>query len=78
MLVITDDGPKPVINLGADEISQIDPEAIIEQIWSDLGGRASRSDIRRVVIEVAPKYADARILTYVPIFLGREVRRRLL
>jgi ribosomal protein L20A (L18A) len=78
MLVITDDGPKPVINLGADEISQIDPEAIIEQIWSDLGGRASRSDIRRVVIEVAPKYADVRILTYVPIFLGREVRRRLL
>lgn len=77
-MVITDDSPKPVISLGADENSQIDLEAIIEQIWSALGGRASRSDIRRVVIEVAPKYADARILTYVPIFLGREVRRRLL
>ena len=57
--------------------SHFDLEAIIEQIWMDLGGTASRSDIRSVVIEVSPRYADARILTYVPIFMGKEVRRRL-
>jgi len=70
--------PKPEGSLDADGNSQLDQEAIIEQIWKDLGGTASRSDIRSVVIEVAPRYADARIFTYVPIFMGKEVRRRLL
>ena len=76
MLTIINDH-KPAINLDLGGTSQIDLEAIIEQIWMDLGGKASRSDIRRVVIEVSPRYADARIMTYVPIFLGKEVRRRL-
>ena len=69
---------KPVINLDPSGNSSIDLEAIIEQIWKDLGHTASRSDIRSVVIEVAPRYADARIFTYVPVFMGKEVRRRLL
>jgi hypothetical protein len=78
MLTIKNNDQKPVINLDPGRISQIDMEATIEQIWKDLGGTASRSDIRRVVIEVAPRYADARIFTYVPIFMGKEVRRRML
>jgi hypothetical protein len=78
MLTIKNNDQKPVINLDPGRISQIDMEAIIEQIWKDLGGTASRSDIRSVVIEVAPRYADARIFTYVPIFMGKEVRRRML
>jgi len=77
MLTINND-QKPVINLDPGGNSSIDLEAIIEQIWKDLGSSASRSDIRSVVIEVAPRYADARIFTYVPIFMGKEVRRRLL
>ena len=77
MLTINND-QKPVINLIPGGNSSIDLEAIIEQIWKDLGGTASRSDIRSVVIEVAPRYADALIFTYVPIFMGKEVRRRLL
>ena len=77
MLTINND-QKPVINLDPGGNSPIDLEAIIEQIWKDLGGTASRSDIRGVVIEVAPRYAYARIFTYVPIFMGKEVRRRLL
>ena len=77
MLTINND-QKPVINLDPGGNSSIDLEAIIEQIWKDLAGTASRSDIRSVVIEVAPRYADARIFTYVPIFMGKEVRRRLL
>ena len=78
MLTIKNNDQKPVINLDPGRISQIDMEATIEQIWKDLAGTASRSDIRSVVIEVAPRYADARIFTYVPIFMGKEVRRRLL
>ncbi len=77
MLTINKD-QKPVINLDPGGNSSIDLEAIIEQIWKDLGDAASRSDIRSVVIEVAPRYADARIFTYIPIFMGEEVRRRLL
>ena len=77
MLTINND-QKPVINLDPGGNSSIDLEAIIEQIWKDLGDTAFRSDIRSVVIEVAPRYADARIYTYVPIFMGKEVRRRLL
>jgi cAMP phosphodiesterase len=78
MLIIKDDDSKSVVNLGADEKTQDDQEAIVEQIWSDLRGQASRSDIRRVLIEVAPKYENALIKTYVPIFLYRDVRERLL
>ncbi len=77
MLTINND-QMPVINLDPAGNSPIDLEAIIEQIWKDLGGTASRSDVRSVVIEVAPRYADARIFTYVPILMGKEVRSRLL
>ena len=70
--------PKSPTNLLIDFYSQFDLEAIIEKIWVDLGGSVTRSDIKSVLIEAAPKYADARIMTYVPIFLAKEVRRRLL
>ena len=77
MLTINND-QEPIINIDPGGNSSIDLEAIIEQILKDLGGTASRSDIRSVVIDVAPRYADARIFTYVPIFMRKEVRRRLL
>jgi len=77
MLTINND-QEPIINIDPGGNSSIDLEAIIEQIWKDLGDTASRSDIRSVVIVVAPRYADARIFTYVPIFMRKEVRRRLL
>jgi hypothetical protein len=63
MMKINND-QKPVINLDRGSNSSIDFEAIIEQIWKDLGGTASRSDVRSVVIEIAPRYADARFFTY--------------
>ena len=57
--------------------AQIDIEAVIEQIWRDMNGTASRSEIRSVLDEIAPRYAGVRINTFVPIFLQRDVRRRL-
>ena len=77
-MLTNNNAQKPVINIDPGGNSSIDHEAIIEQILKDLGGTASRSDIRSVVIDVAPRYADARIFTYVPIFMRKEVRRRLL
>ena len=70
-------GPQPAKNAPVDGNSPVDIEAIIEQIWGDLRGATSRSDIRKALMEAAPKYEDARIKTYVPIFLRKEVLRRL-
>jgi hypothetical protein len=54
-----------------------DHEFLIEQIWRDMGGAASRSHIRRVFMEIAPAYENARVKAFVPILLRRDVLRRL-
>lgn len=64
-------------NAPADGNSQWDAERILEQIWRDLGGAMSRSHIRRVLMEIAPKYENARVKNFVPILLQRSVLQRL-
>lgn len=54
-----------------------DNELLIEQIWRDMGGAASRSLITRVFLEIAPAYENARVKAFVPILLRRDVLRRL-
>ncbi len=51
-------------------------EALIEQISKDLDGMVPRCEIERMLDEVALDYKDARIQTFVPIFLRREVTLR--
>lgn len=77
MMIIQEIGKNPADNLVADWITQFDAEEIINKIWNDLEGEFSRSDIKNVLIEVAPRYNGATILTYIPIFLCRDVRRKL-
>jgi hypothetical protein len=72
-----DTDPEPAEKALADGASQVDTEAIIEQIWDDLGGATSRSVITETVLEVAPAFQAARVKIYVPIFLRKEVLRRL-
>ncbi|KPK11021.1 MAG: hypothetical protein AMJ56_06850 [Anaerolineae bacterium SG8_19] len=72
-----DDSPQLAENALVDGNSQVDFEVILERIWVDLEGANSRSDIRKVLMEVAPAYEGARIKTYVPIFLRRDALRRL-
>jgi len=69
--------PEPAESTLVDGSFQIDIETIIEQIFGDLGGIASRSDIAEALKEVAPSYKDARIKTFVPIFLRRDAIQRL-
>jgi len=69
--------PRPAENTPVDGSSQVDAEAIVGQIWDDLGGAASRSEIRMALTEVAPEYENVRVKTYVPIFLRRDVIQRL-
>jgi hypothetical protein len=52
-------------------------EALTEELWGDLHGRVERQAIHQVLTEVASKYRDARILTFVPIFVRRDALRIL-
>jgi hypothetical protein len=54
-----------------------DVEPLVEQIWSDLGGTITRPDIRREIEQVLPAFEDARIITYVPIFVRQRTVARL-
>jgi hypothetical protein len=54
-----------------------DVEPVVEQIWSDLGGTVTRPDIRREIEQVLPTFEDARITTYVPIFVRQRAVARL-
>ena len=68
--------PQPTTDALVENKSKVDIEALIEQIWNDLNGTTSYSEIRRVITELAPLYEGVRITTYVPIFLRRDVLRR--
>ena len=54
-----------------------DVESLVEQIWTDLGGQVSRLAIRQQVADVVPAFQDARITTYVPIFVRRRTVEQL-
>jgi hypothetical protein len=47
-------------------------EAMIEEVWHQLRGRARRTEILQVLLEILPKYEDARVTLFVPIFVRRE------
>jgi hypothetical protein len=72
-------GSKPGNGNGAIACSNRDwdVETLIEQIWNDLEGTVTRSTVRRVLTTVTPKYENARIQSYVPIFLRKETVERL-
>ncbi len=54
-----------------------DVDCLVEQIWTDLGGQVSRLVIRHQVADVVPAFQDARITTYVPIFVRRRTVEQL-
>jgi hypothetical protein len=54
-----------------------DVETIIKQILSDMNGAVRRSTIQEVLKDIIPKYEGARVQIYVPIFIHRDVIKRL-
>jgi hypothetical protein len=54
--------------------SEMPPDlaALTEDLWDDLGGEVDRQTIRRVLTEVVLTYREARITTFVPIFVRRD------
>jgi len=60
------------------EASAWDLDGMTDQLWHDLEGRVSLQMIRRVLTDVSLRYQDARVLTYVPIFVRRQAMEILL
>jgi len=52
-------------------------DLLIEKIWHDLGKQITREQIRQVALEVAAEFQEARITTFVPIFIHRLTYERL-
>ncbi len=52
-------------------------DTITEQIWNELNGAVTRSTIHEVLTEVVANYENARIQTFVPIFVRRDAVKRL-
>ena len=55
----------------------LDVESLVEHVWTDLGGQVSRLAIRQKIADVVPVFQDARITTYVPIFVRRRTVEQL-
>jgi hypothetical protein len=52
-------------------------EELVEQIWQEVQGKVSRTQIHQMVMEATSEFANATITTYVPIFVRRQVREWL-
>jgi hypothetical protein len=63
---------RPEQAVPANEGPEWEIEAMIEEVWHQLQGRVNRTDILQVLLEILPKYEDARVTLYVPIFVRRE------
>ena len=63
--------------LRATGAAALDVAQVAEQVWRELGGKVSRETVRQVVSDVVPRYQDARILSYVPIFVRQDALRAL-
>ena len=64
-------------NTPADDHSDLDVGMMVEEIWNDLQGRGNRSVIRQTLLEILPKYENARVRTYIPILVRREALETL-
>ena len=63
--------------LRATVAAALDVNQMTEQVWRELGGKVSRETVQQVVSDVVPRYQDARILSYVPIFVRQDALRAL-
>jgi hypothetical protein len=53
-------------------VSIVDLDKLAESIWRDLHGQVDQSEIRQVLVDLKPKYQEARILTFIPVLMRRN------
>ena len=61
----------------AGDVSTYVDDLLIEKIWCDLGKRITHEHIRQVALEVAAEFREAKVTTFVPIFIHRLTFDRL-
>ena len=66
-----------VVAEGDSDMTQELDDALVEQIWGDLNGQVSRPMIRQVATDVAAMFQDAKVRTFVPIFIRRTTCEQL-
>jgi hypothetical protein len=47
-------------------------DALVETLWQDLDGRVPRQKIARAVSQVAARFEEATVTSFVPIFIRRQ------
>jgi hypothetical protein len=67
----------PIVHDPASSPTDFVDDGLIEAIWQDLDGRVSYEKIRQTALEVAAKYVDARVMTFLTIFIRRQTMERL-
>ena len=60
-----------------DDVSNYVDDLLVERIWCKLGKQVTRERIRQVALEVAAEFREAKITTFVPIFIRRLTLERL-
>jgi hypothetical protein len=50
----------------------LDLDAMTDTLWEELHGSVDRLVIGQVLTEIVPRYREARIMTFVPIFVRRD------
>jgi hypothetical protein len=55
----------------------VDLDVLTDALWEEMHGSVDRPVIRQVLAEIVPRYREAHILTFVPIFVRRDALRIL-
>jgi hypothetical protein len=69
---MTVDPVEPLPVKGEEGVPIVDIDLLTGKIWQDLHGQVPRERVRQVLLDLLPKYQEARILTYVPVLLHRN------
>ena len=52
-------------------------DELIDSIWQELDGRVSHELIKQIAYQVAARYGDAKIMTFITIFIRRQTLEML-
>ena len=69
---MNDEPVRPVYDAPVKKDSDWDIETMIDQVWRQLQGQVSRAAIQAVILEIVPRYENARVTTYIPVLIHRE------
>ena len=64
--------PSEELEGSVSEHSEVD-ETLVDSIWNELEGKVGREKIRSAIMRARAKYDTARVNTFVPILVRRQV-----